>query len=127
MAWNNYRSQGGLSAFEIKERSDPQKYLYDALDAYNQVSIGEASKNLALKDILLLKTITANDAENIAKGLGLLGEDYDIEIEEFTNKITGENNELAVALKQVKVATYKVRLIIAAMKDSKPLNLELKA
>ena len=127
MAWNNYRSQGGLSAFEIKERSDPQKYLYDALDAYNQVSIGEASKNLGLKDILLLKTIAANDAENVAKGLGLINEDFDVELKEFSDKINSDTGELASSLREIKIATYKIRLIIAAMKDSKPLNLELKA
>lgn len=127
MAWNNYRSQGGLSAFEIKERSDPQKYLYDALDAYNQVSIGEASKNLGLKDILLLKTIAANDAENVAKGLDLIGDDFDVELKEFSDKINSDTGELASSLREIKIATYKIRLIIAAMKDSKPLNLELKA
>jgi len=127
MAWNNFRGSNALSRFEIKDRADPNKYLYDALDAYNQVSIGEASKNLGLKDILLLKTINANDAENIAKGLGLLGEDYDSEIDEFSKSLGNDNTELGSALKQVKVATYKIRLIISAMKDSKPMNVELKA
>jgi len=127
MAWNNFRGSNALSRFEIKDRADPNKYLYDALDAYNQVSIGEASKNLGLKDILLLKTINANDAENIAKGLGLLGDDYDFEIDEFSKSLGNDNTELGSALKQVKVATYKIRLIISAMKDSKPMNVELKA
>ena len=125
MAWNNYRNNNSFNKYEIKDRADPYKYLYDALDSYNQVSIGEASKNLGLKDILLLKTIAANDAENIAKGLDLLKEDYDTEIKEFEDKLVDIKTDLD--LKQVKISTYKIRLIIAAMKDSKPINVELKA
>lgn len=124
---NNYKwSNSVLSQYELKQRSNPEKYLYDALDAYYSLFV-KNSENKSTEDLLLDKVWAANDVENTAKGLELIGEDFDKEIEEFKESLDVPKDNFEKQLNQMRIATLKIRLIIAAMKSERPKNVKLKA
>lgn len=123
-----FQNKSVLSQYEIKDRADPTKYLYDALDAYFSILVGNAQSGLSLTDLLTMKVMSANDAENVSLALEFINEaEFNQMIKEATERCPAPKNNLEDLLNKNKISALKIQLILRGMKMEQPLKMKLKA
>jgi len=110
-----------LAAYELADRSNPEKYLYDALDAYFNV-LKKDMQTANINDLMLQKIWAADDIENVARGLEYINEEnFDNKLKKTVNIADGSFQHLTQRIVQ---SQEKVRLIIQAMKKRRAKNVE---
>jgi len=127
MTMSYSKQKSVLSQYEVKDRADPTKYLYDALDSYFGVVVGNTSSALSIKDLLTLKVMASNDAENVAQALEYLDDDYLVLISDAEKNLKRPINDLEDLLNKNKISALKIQLILRGMKLQQPMKMKLKA
>lgn len=123
-----FQNKSVLSQYEIKDRADPTKYLYDALDSYFSILVANAQSGLSLTDLLTMKVMSANDAENVSLALDFINEiEFNQIIKEATERCPAPKNNLEDLLNKNKISALKIQLILRGMKMEQPLKMKLKA
>ena len=123
-----FQNKSVLSQYEIKDRADPTKYLYDALDSYFSILVANAQSGLSLTDLLTMKVMSANDAENVSLALEFIDEkEFNSLIDEATKRCPTPKNNLEDLLNKNKISALKIQLILRGMKMEQPLKMKLKA
>jgi hypothetical protein len=127
-----FQSKSEMSNYQILDRGNPLKYLYDSLDAYFQVAKNIAFENVNINDIMLMRVWAANDVVNAALGIDLVEkEDFNNElkvlVEDSRDNVKSGIDKLDTLREDIKLSAFKIQIVLKKLNDRNPKKTELKA
>jgi len=111
-----FQSKSEMSNYQILDRGNPLKYLYDSLD----------------NDIMLMRVWAANDVVNAALGIDLVEkEDFNNElkvlVEDSRDNVKSGIDKLDTLREDIKLSAFKIQIVLKKLNDRNPKKTELKA